>query len=303
MQAFILGAGLGTRLQPLSFIVPKPLLPVFQKPLICHSMDRLMRAGVSEFFVNTSHLEVMWERAFPFPNPQYRNCPVFLSHEDTPLDSGGGVRKILHRVRQDEPLIVQNGDILCDFPVADLLAEHRRAGNMVTLALRSVDGKRNVGFDPESHRVTDIRHALGIDPGSYQFAGIYVMQPEIARFFPDIPEGTPFSIVPIWSELIRRGSVGGLVADWGSWYELGTPADYLNALLDIPSRERIHPEAVISPKASLSEDCVVCRDAVIPAGTELSDCIVWPRTHVQPGYYSRVILTPRLTVQTDAPVK
>ncbi len=299
MQAFILGAGHGTRLEPLSFIVPKPLLPVFQKPLICHSMDRLMRAGVSEFLVNTSQLEVMWERTFPFPNPQYRNCPVYLSHEEKPLDSGGGVRKILPHVRGDEPLIVQNGDILCDFPVADLLAEHRRAGNMVTLALRSVDGKRNVGFDPATHRVTDMRHALGIDPGSYQFVGIYVTQPEIAQFFPDVPAEEPFSIVPVWLELIRRGLVGGLVADWGSWYELGTPADYLNALLDIPARDRIHPEAVISPGAFLSEDCVVCQGAVVPAGAELVDCVVWSRTHVQPGFYSRAILTPRLIVQTN----
>ena len=136
MQAFILGAGLGTRLAPLSYIVPKPLLPVFQKPLIYHTMEHLMRAGVTEFLVNTSQLEVMWERAFPFPDPQYHGCPVHLSHEERPLDSGGGVRKILPLVQPDEPLIVQNGDILCDFPVSELLAEHRRTGHLVTLALR-----------------------------------------------------------------------------------------------------------------------------------------------------------------------
>lgn len=297
MQAFILGAGLGTRLAPLSFIVPKPLLPVFQKPLIYHTMDHLMRCGVTEFMVNTSQLEVMWERAFPFPDPEYRGCPVFLSHEEKPLDSGGGVRKIMPRVNPREPLIVQNGDILSDFPVSDLLAEHRRAGNMVTMALRSVDGKINVGFDANTGRITDMRHALGIDPGSYQFAGIYIMQAEVAQLFPDVPEDEPFSMMPIWLNLIRRGQVGGYVANWCNWHELGSPKDYLNALLEITSRERIHPEAVISPAAQISEDCVVCQGAVIPAGVKLDDCIVWPRTHVQPGQYSRMILTPRLTVR------
>ncbi len=296
MQAFILGAGLGTRLAPLSSIVPKPLLPVFQKPLIQHMMDHFIRAGVQEFIVNTSHLELMWERAFPFPDPQYRGVPVTLSHEEEPLDSGGGLRKIMPLVHPDEPLLVHNGDIYMDFPIQELLHEHRRRGNMVTLALRSVDGKRNVGFDPSSGRVTDMRHALGADPGSYQFAGTYVMQPELAELFPDLSPETPFSIVPIWLEIIKQGKVGGVVADWPTWHEMGTPKDYLDAVLSMNSRERIHPTAILSPAADLSEDCVVGKDAVIPDGCTLTDCIVWPRTHVAPGVYNRCVLTPRLNV-------
>ena len=295
MQAFILGAGLGTRLAPLSLILPKPLLPVFQKPLIQHMMDHFLRAGVTEFMVNTSQLEMMWERAFPFPDPQYRGVPVFLSHEEQPLDSGGGLKKIMPRVRADEPLLVHNGDILSDLPIHDLLAEHRRRGNMVTLALRSVDGKRNVGFDPASGRITDMRHALGVDAGEYQFAGTYIMQPEVAELF---PAEDCFSIVPIWLELIKQGKVGGIVCDWANWYEMGTPADYLRAVLDMPSSQRIHPTANISAAADVSEDSVVGQDAVVPAGCVLHDCIVWPRTHVAPGTYTRTILTPRLTVPT-----
>ena len=169
MQAFILGAGLGTRLAPLTHILPKPLMPVFQKPLIQHTMDHYIRCGVSEFMVNISCLPLMWERAFP--EPTYRGCPVSFSEEEAPMDSGGGVKKIMPWVKPGEPLLVHNGDILTDIPVADLLAEHKRRGNMVTLALRSVDGKRNVGFDEETGAITDMRHALGVNPGTHQFAG------------------------------------------------------------------------------------------------------------------------------------
>lgn len=294
MQAFILGAGLGTRLAPLSSIVPKPLLPVFHKPLIQHTMDHLLRAGVSEFIVNTSQLEFMWERTFPFPDPQYAGVPVRLSHEDVPLDSGGGLKKIMPLVHEHEPLIVHNGDIYSDLSVPDLLAEHRRCGHWVTLALRSIDGKRNVGFDPASGLVTDMRHALGVDAGSYQFAGTYIMQPEVAQLF---PSDDSFSIVPIWLELIRQGKVGGVVCDWARWYEMGTPADYLDAVLDMPNSRRIDPTAEVAAGADVSEDSVVCRDAVVPDGCVLNDCIVWPRTHVTPGSYTRAILTPRITVQ------
>lgn len=293
MQAFILGAGLGTRLEPLTFILPKPLMPVFQKPLIQHTMDHFMKAGVTEFIINTSTLELAWDKAFPCPDPQYRGCPVTFSHEDEPLDSGGGVKKILP-LWKEGPLIVHNGDILTDIPLGDLLAEHRRSGNLLTMALRSIDGKRNVGFDEATGRITDMRHALGINPGTHQFAGTYIMEPEVTRLF---PAEDKFSIFPIWLELIKQGRAGGVVFDWANWHEIGNPAGYLAAILELPNSQRIHPTATISALAEVGEDCMVGQDAVIPAGCELDDCIVWPRTHVTPGSYRRAIITPRITVQ------
>lgn len=292
MQAFILGAGLGTRLAPLTHILPKPLMPVFQKPLIQHTMDHYIRCGVSEFMVNISCLPLMWERAFP--EPTYRGCPVSFSEEESPMDSGGGVKKIMPWVKLGEPLLVHNGDILTDIPLADLLAEHKRRGNKVTLALRSVDGKRNVGFDEETGAITDMRHALGVNPGTHQFAGVYLMEPEVAELF---PEDDVFSIVPVWLELIKQGKVGGVVFDWANWHEIGSPAGYIDTMMELTSRERIHPTASISAAADLGEDCVVGQDAVIPAGVVMDDCIVWPRTHVAPGTYRRCILTPRIVVQ------
>lgn len=293
MQAFILGAGLGTRLEPLSLILPKPLMPVFQKPLIQHTMDHFIRAGVTEFIINTSTLEFAWDKAFPYPDPQYQGCPVTFSHEAEPLDSGGGVKKILP-LWKGGPLIVHNGDILTDIPLQDLLAEHRRRGNLLTMALRSVDGKRNVGFDAATGRITDMRHALGINPGTHQFAGTYIMEPELTELF---PRQDKFSIFPIWLEAIKRGRAGGVVFDWASWHEIGSPSTYLEAILELPNSQRIHPTACISALAEIGEDCMVGQDAVIPDGCELDDCIVWPRTHVAPGSYRRAILTPRITVQ------
>ncbi len=293
MQAFILGAGLGTRLAPLSLILPKPLMPVFQKPLIQHTMDNFIKDGVTEFIINTSCLEFAWDKAFPCPDPQYRGCPVTFSHEEEPLDSGGGVKKILP-LWKEGPLIVHNGDILTDIPLGELLAEHRRSGNLLTMALRSIDGKRNVGFDEETRRITDMRHALGINPGTHQFAGTYIMEAEVANMF---PEEDKFSIFPIWLELIRQGRAGGVVFDWANWHEIGAPEAYLDTILELPNSQRIHPSATISALAEVGEDCMVGQDAVIPAGCELDDCIVWPRTHVTPGTYRRAILTPRITVQ------
>lgn len=296
MQVFILGAGLGTRLAPLSHILPKPLMPIFQKPLIYHTMDHYIKSGATEFIVNISCLDWMWEKAFP--ENEYRGVPVRLSREscDAPLDSGGGLKKIMPWVKSDAPLLVHNGDILTDIPAVDLLEAHRRGGHMVTMALRRVEGKRNVGFDVRSGLVTDMRHALGRDPGEYQFAGVYVMDPRVAELF---PSDDVFSIVPTWLELIRRKQVGGVVFDWANWHEIGSPEAYLHAVTELNSACRIHPSAEIAPGAYVSEDCVVGQDACIPADCELDDCIVWPRTHVAPGHYRRCILTPRITVRLE----
>ena len=119
MQAFILGAGLGTRLAPLTHILPKPLMPVFQKPLIQHTMEHYLRSGVTEFIVNISQLTLMWERAFPENN--YRGVPVRFSHEEEPLDSGGGLKKIMPMVNPDEPLLVHNGDNVVAYRKGDAI--------------------------------------------------------------------------------------------------------------------------------------------------------------------------------------
>lgn len=292
MQSFILGAGLGMRLRPLTAMLPKPLMPVFQRPLVHHILDYHYKAGVRDFTINISHLALMWPRAFP--EESWHGFPLHFSREEQALDSGGGVKRIMPRVSSDSPLLVQNGDVLTDLSLRELLETHRRGGWQVTLALRSVDGNRNVGFDPGSGRVTDMRHALRVNPGTHQFAGVYVMESSVAALF---PKDEVFSIVPVWLELIRRGQVGGAVFDHAEWHEIGTPASYLDSVLDTSSAQRIHPTARISGEARLSQDCSVGAGASVEAGAELFDCVVWPRTHVRPGLYKRCILTPRLVVQ------
>jgi len=297
MQSFILAAGHGTRLAPLSHILPKPLVPIHQKPLIHHIMDEHYKAGVRRFIVNISKLDYLWER--DFPEGSYRGCPVHFSYEENLLDSGGGIQKILPLINLDEPLIIQNGDIITDIPIGDILALHQKSNKSITLALRSIDGNKNVGFDPASGLITDIRHALNIDAGSYQFAGIYIIDPRIAQHFPPLQDEQPqkFSIVPLWIELIRRHEMAGAIYDWCNWSEIGTPEAYLQHQLDTPCRDRIHPSAKIDPSAKICEDSVIGKDAHIAADVQLIDCIVWPRSHVEAGEYRRCVLTPRIRVE------
>jgi len=278
-RAFILGAGLGTRLRPITDILPKPLVPFFHEPLILHTMRRCYHCGIREFIINTHHLAEAWDKVFP--ERSWNGCPVHFSHEPVLLDSGGGVKKIEPLASAEEPLLVVNGDMAATFDLGRLLEEHLSRRPPVTLALRTSGDKRNVGFVPASGLVTDMRHALGRDPGSCQFTGAYCMEPEV---FDRIPARVAVSIIPVFLDYIREGRLRGMLADDGLWLDMGTPEAYLQAHLDFPSpAPRIHPRASVSPSAFVDGNCVIGPEAVVEDGCRLQSCVVWPGIRIPAG--------------------
>src|SRR5438309_5991365 len=167
-QAFVLGAGRGTRLRPLTDYLPKPLVPIFQKPLITFALDHLIDLGIESFVINTHRLPEQFANAFP--NWTYRDRPVRLVHEPELLGTGGGIKNI-EPYLESEPFIVYSGDVLTDMDLQPLIDEHFRCGNHVTLALRDTGLAAAVAF--RNCRVFDISHRYGI-AGNYDFANIAV---------------------------------------------------------------------------------------------------------------------------------
>src|SRR5438093_12070390 len=108
-QAFVLGAGLGTRLRPLTDDLPKPLVPIFQKPLITFALDHLIDIGITKFFVNTHHRPERF--AEYFATSMYRERRIEFFHEAVLLETAGGIANIAGSLSR-EPLLVYNGDIL-----------------------------------------------------------------------------------------------------------------------------------------------------------------------------------------------
>src|ERR1700740_2121101 len=98
--AFVLGAGLGTRLRPLTDLVPKPLLPIFGKPIISFALDHLIAHGVERFVINTHHLPEQLNRLFD--SGFYRGREVHLIYEPALLETGGGIRNAAGLIG-DEP--------------------------------------------------------------------------------------------------------------------------------------------------------------------------------------------------------
>jgi mannose-1-phosphate guanylyltransferase/mannose-1-phosphate guanylyltransferase/phosphomannomutase len=138
-QAFVLGAGMGLRLRPMTEQRPKPLVPIFQKPLITFSLDHLRSVGVESFVINTHRLKEQFDDAFASGN--YDGAPVKLLHEPDLLETGGGIKNAETSLRP-EPFIVYSGDILTDIDLQPLIDEHFASGKDVTLALRDYRASR-----------------------------------------------------------------------------------------------------------------------------------------------------------------
>ena len=224
--AFILGAGLGTRLRPLTEKLPKPLLPVGGRPIITYAMDHCQTINIERFIVNTHHCAEAYIKAFP--GGSRRGAPILFRHEPVLLDTAGGLKNIEDLLEEDETILVYNGDILSDLPLSQLVAAHAAGKRELTLALRNEGPIRNVCLDAGGE-VCDLRNLLG-NPGvrRCQFTGIFIAE---KRFLRRLVAGKIESVVPVFVEMIREapGSVGSVVIDGGSWEDVG----------DIPAYERI----------------------------------------------------------------
>lgn len=277
-KAFVLGAGLGTRLRPLTDQLPKPLIPVFDRPLMSWAFDHLLGAGVREFIVNTHHLPQAYDEAFP--EHVYQGAPITFRHEDILLETAGGIANIADLV-QDEPFLVYNGDILTDLPLEPLLEVHRKGNHLVTLVLRSQGPAQHVAIDAVSGLITDIRGRLGTgQTGTHQFTGIYAVSPEFLRY---LTPGKIESVVNPWLTAIREGGrIGGVVIDDGQWWDLGDRNSYLDAHRAFlkPGLETVSPAAQIHPSALLKGLNIIPATATIGKGAVVEDSILWPEARI-----------------------
>ncbi len=294
-RAFVLGAGLGTRLKALTERLPKPLIPIYGKPLITFAFDQLIASGTEEIVINTHHCHEAYDAAFP--GAAYGGARLIFEHEPVLLETAGGIKNV-ERYFGEEPFIVYNGDVLTNVPVAKALALHRAGGYEVTMVLRSHGGPLHVSLEGDD--VVDIAGRLGrAGGGQFLFTGIYVVKPAFLR---RIPERTKISVIPLFMEMIKEGGkLGGLVLDEGCWWDLGTREKYLEvheALADGDfiggGRERraLDATARVAGDARLGGFVAAGRGAVIEAGAQVTDCILWEGARVLAGsVLNRCIVT------------
>jgi mannose-1-phosphate guanylyltransferase len=299
MKAMILAAGYGTRLRPLTFFVPKPMLPVCNRPLIGFAVEQLLLAGIDEIIVNLHHLPELIERYVT--NEYGSRCKFDFSYEPEILGTGGGIRKVRPLLEKEEDFFVVNGDTI-QFPPYDKLREARRSKDaLAALTLR---------HPPQRDRFTAVWYDNGVISGfarsgvgePLMFSGSHLISTRIFRHLPnkDFSGVVDEVYIPL---LASKKETIAAVVDEGPWFDIGTPQRYISASrevlkmtmdgkIPVVKGSRIvrdclaHQTATILGSATRSSigaraairgdvrDCVIGDDVHITGSATLDSCIV-----------------------------
>lgn len=208
MKAMILAAGRGERLLPLTAHLPKPLLPVGDRSLLEHQLDRLREAGITDFVINVAHLgELIEDR---LKDGADRGVSIRYSREsDGPLGTAGGIRRALPLLGQ-AAFIVANADVYTDFDYAGLPAIPAGVAHLVLVANPAHNAAGD--FSLEGTRVGNSGEPR------FTFAGIGVYRPAL---FAALPEARA-RLAPLLRAAAAQGQVTGQIHH-GRWLDVGTP--------------------------------------------------------------------------------
>jgi NDP-sugar pyrophosphorylase family protein len=293
-KAFLLGAGLGTRLKPLTNIVPKPLVPFFHRPLIGHAALACRELGIHDLAINSHHLPHVWKdpilgigasdwkkngeyggNGIAVEQGIWEGADVRLFEEPILLETGGGLRNV-RKWMGAENVLVHNGDIYSSMDLAALIREHEQSGLPVTIALRSNGVAKHIAIDESKTRVVDIRGKLGRAEGTHVFSGIYCVNEEIFSYLPD---EEIVSVIPAFLQLALQNRLGAMVMDQGNWFDLGERNSYLAAHQSLGIGEMIHPLAQIDT-TYIVENSAIGMNAIVGKGAIVRNSILWPGARV-----------------------
>ena len=226
MEAVILAGGKGTRLRPYTTTLPKPLMPVGERPILEIVIGQLKAAGIRKITIAVNHMaEIIM--AF-FGNGEKFGVEITYSMEDKPLGTVGPLKLI-----KDLPeyFLVMNGDILSDIDYARLFKSHIASGAPFTIATYQRDSKIDFGvleIDKISHRLTGF-----IEKPIYHFdvsMGIYVFS---RRVMDMVPADQSFGIDNLALRLLDENQPVNIFPFGGYWLDIGRPDDYDKANQDL----------------------------------------------------------------------
>jgi NDP-sugar pyrophosphorylase family protein len=317
VKAVVLVGGEGTRLRPLTYSQPKPLLPIANQPFLERQLAWLARHGVDEVVLSLGYLPDAFEAHFP--EGRFGDLALRYAVEDHPLGTAGAIRFAAEGI--DERLVVCNGDVLTTLDLGELVAFHDARGAEATICLTKVDDPSAFGVVPtrdDGEVVAFVeKPPKGRAPTNWINAGTYVLEPSVLQ---QIPERLTVSIeretFPRMLDEPRR--LYAMASD-AYWLDIGTPEKYLQAHADVlagvlggapapDARESapgiwVQGDAHVDGEARLEAPVLLGDGARVDAGARVAGSVVGPRASIGAGArVLRAVVHEGATLETDAEV-
>jgi mannose-1-phosphate guanylyltransferase/mannose-1-phosphate guanylyltransferase/phosphomannomutase len=301
----VLAAGLGTRLRPLTYEISKPMVPVLDRPVMEHILDLLARHGFEQVIANLHY--------FPDSIREHFGDRLAYRYEEELLGTAGGVRACSDFFAGESFLVI-SGDALTDIDLATLVARHRQAGGVATLAVKKVADTREYGvvLHDRDGRITGFQEKPPPEEALSDLGncGIYVFEPEIFDYFPERPfvdwaqdvfpvllaNDVPFYIHEVgeyWNDVgslaeLKQGTFDALRGE----LQLAVDGEEISPGLTVADGARPPSDADVEGQAWIGRDVrigagvrmmgpvVVGEGAVLGDGAQLRGSIIFPGTRV-----------------------
>jgi NDP-sugar pyrophosphorylase family protein len=223
MRAVILAGGLGTRLRPYTTILPKPLVPVGERPILEHILRRLYACGVREVDLCVGHLGELIQVYFTQADALPTDLELRWHWEEEPLGTAGALRIV---PGLSGTFIAMNGDILTTLDYRELLAFHQRAGAALTVATHAKRVDVDLGvIDTNGDRITGWREKPKLD---YEVSmGIYVYD---ERALTHLPAEGPCQFPDLIQRLLAEGETVSAFRSDAEWFDIGTVPEHQRAV-------------------------------------------------------------------------
>jgi mannose-1-phosphate guanylyltransferase len=292
MQALILAGGKGTRLRPLTMHTPKPIVSIANRPFLLYQLELLKQADVRDVILSLSYQPHKIEDRLG--DGTDHNVRLSYAVEASPLGTAGAYRNAESLIR--ETTVVFNGDVLTDIDLNDVISFHREREAAATIVLTPVPNPTAYGLVETSEDGRVQRFLEKPKPEEVTCdtinAGIYILEPRVLDY---IPEGEPFMFeYGVFPQLLERGEPFFGYIWRGYWRDIGTPASYLQANLDVlagsvkvldrlPSArgDKFDETAEIDSLSCVDPSCTVKAGAQIINSVVSRNCYIEERARIE----------------------
>jgi len=282
MKALILVGGFGTRLRPLTFSCPKPCVEFANKPIVCHQIEALVKAGVTEVILAINYQPETMRESIERYCEEY-GVSIVCSQETSPMGTAGPLALARELLTKDNPegcFFVLNSDVICEYPFEEMYEFHKSHGKEGTIVVFPVDdpSKYGVVVSNEQKEVVSFVEKPKKFISNKINAGIYLLSNSVLDRIPLKPTSIERETFPLMAE---DGQLCSLTLK-SFWMDIGQPRDFLTGMeLYLESLAQKSPESLnkgegylgnvlVDPSAEIEEGCLIGPNVTIAANCKVA---------------------------------